>query len=219
MVDQPIPPPPPPVDSPPPAITGPYPIALSIEGGDGARNRLTTFFRLILAIPWAIVGSVYALVGLILVLISWIAVLILGRYPERLYEWVSGIQRYTARLGAFVLLLTDSWPTFGWGLEPAHPVQLAIAPRSESQSRLKALFRVILAIPLFIISYGIGFMVEGGMIVSWLTIVFRGYQPTWLQTSMTALLAWHLRLNAYMALLTDVYPPVGENAPKLAQAT
>jgi uncharacterized protein DUF4389 len=219
MVDQPIPPPPPPAPAAPQAVTGRYPVSLTVEGGAGPRSRAKAFFRIILAIPWMIVGAVYGVVGLVLTLVSWICVVVLGRYPDRLYGWMSGLMRYSARLGAFVLLLTDQWPTFGWGVEPEHPVKLAIAPRAESQSRLKAFFRVILAVPLFVLSYGINFIMEGGAIASWLTIVFRGYQPAWLEAAMTAAYGWNLRINAYMVLITDVYPPVGDDAPKLALST
>ena len=51
------------------------------------------------------------------------------------------------------------------------------APCPERQSRLKALFRLILAIPLFFIGWAINLLHNGAVFVSWLTIVFRGYQP------------------------------------------
>jgi uncharacterized protein DUF4389 len=216
-----LPPPPAPGELPPPggaglAPRGPYPVSLEVLGGVGPRNRLTVFFRIILAIPWLILTAIYGIALIVLFVIAWLGVIILGRHPETIHRWLSGILRFSARFGAFMFLLTDAWPQVGWGEEPDHPVKVAIAPRAESQSRLKALFRIVLMIPLFVISYGINWMIQGGIVASWLTIVFRGYQPQWLESALTAVLAWEVRYNAYFLLLTDVYPPVGEDAPKLA---
>jgi Domain of unknown function (DUF4389) len=80
-------------------------------------------------------------------------------------------------------------------------------------------FRLILAIPLFIIAYPLNYLTAAASIASWLTIVFRGYQPEWLQNAVVSSLKWHARAGAYLFLLTDIYPPVGEDAPELATAT
>jgi hypothetical protein len=89
-------------------------------------------------------------------------------------------------------------------------VRLEIAPRPESQSRLSALFRLILAIPLFILGYGINFLHLGAVVVSWLTIVFRGYQPAGVHNALVFTTAWQARVGGYLSLLTDTYPPVGD---------
>jgi hypothetical protein len=217
-----LPPPPAPGELPPPggplAVTGPHPISFDVVDGAGPRSRLKTFFRFFLAIPWMILGAIYGIALVVLFVIAWFGVLILGRYPETLHRWISGILRFSARFGAFLYLLTDAWPQVGWGEEPEHPVRIAVAPRAASQSRLKALFRVILMIPLFVISYGIGWILQGGVVASWLTIVFRGYQPQWVESALIGALTWQIRFNGYFLLLTDVYPPVGDDAPKLTVA-
>jgi len=58
------------------------------------QNRATTFFRIILAIPWLIVGIVYYIAASFTHLIAWFAVVILGRYPEGLYNLNAGFVRY-----------------------------------------------------------------------------------------------------------------------------
>ena len=57
-------------------------------------NRWTTFFRLILAIPWFIVAAFWGLVFIFTHLIAWVAIIILGRYPQWLYEFNSGVVRF-----------------------------------------------------------------------------------------------------------------------------
>ena len=57
------------------------------------RNRLTTFFRWIVAIPWLIVGLFYGIAAFVVVVIAWFALLILGRYPDGMYNFVGGVLR------------------------------------------------------------------------------------------------------------------------------
>jgi hypothetical protein len=227
----PTPPPPPPSEPPPPppgyeppapaqpaGPTGPYPVDYEVDYVR-QRSRLTTFFRIILAIPWIIVAYVYEIVGFVLAIVAWVVLLVLGRYPQTLYDWNAGILRFFASLGGFVYLATDAWPPFGWNQSPTQPQRLLVARPAERQSRLKVLVRLILAIPLFFMTYPLNYLTTAASIASWLTIVFRGYQPEWLQNVVVFSLRWHARAGAYLFLLTDIYPPVGLDAPKLATAT
>jgi hypothetical protein len=174
------------------------------------RNRLTTFFRLILAIPWIIVAYIYEIVAAIVVVIAWFALLILGRYPEWAYNFNSGALRYFTRFFAWAYLQTDEFPPFGIGPDPTYPVRLNVSDRAERQSRLKTLFRIILVIPLLIVQYAINFIHLGAAVVAWLTIVFRGYQPAGIHNALAFCNAWHARAFGYMLLLRDEYPPVGD---------
>jgi uncharacterized membrane protein len=172
--------------------------------------RVKTFFRFILVIPWLIVAYVYIIAAVFTLLAAWVAIIITGRYPEGLYNFNSGVLRYFTRVNSFEFLLTDEYPPFGLRPDPTYPVRLEIAPRPESQSRLSALFRLILAIPLFILGYGINFLHLGAVMVSWLTIVFRGYQPAGVHNALVFTTAWQARVGGYLSLLTDTYPPVGD---------
>jgi hypothetical protein len=175
-------------------------------------NRVTTFFRLILAIPWLIVGFIYGIAVSVTGLIAWFAVVILGRYPEGLFNFNAGMLRYFVRVGSFFSLLTDQYPSFGLGEDPTYPVRLRIAPAAERQSRLKAFFRLILAIPILIVAYAAQGIHNGAIVVSWLTIVFRGYQPAGVHNALVFTTALQARAYGYLGLLTDDYPPVGDEA-------
>jgi hypothetical protein len=76
------------------------------------RNRLTTGFRLILAIPQLIVVTLLSIGMLIALLVAFFAVLFTGRWPEGLYRFVVGVMRWSLRVQAYVLLLTDEYPPF-----------------------------------------------------------------------------------------------------------
>jgi hypothetical protein len=179
------------------------------------RDRLTAFFRLILAIPWLIVATIYSVAVFFTVIAAWFALLFTGRYPEGLYSFNSGALRFFMRVGGWFSLQTDPWPPFGFGADPTYPIRVQISPRAESQSRLKALGRIVLAIPLFFVSLGISYIQQGAAFVAWLTIVFRGYQPAAVHNALAYSLAWSTRAGAYIFLLRDEYPPVGNEGAQI----
>lgn len=178
-----------------------------------APNRWTTFFRPILAIPWLIVGLFWGILFLFTHFFAWIAIIILGRYPEWLYEFNSGVVRFGVRIGAWIYLQTDEWPPFGLSDDPSYPIRVNIAPRAERQSRLKALFRLILALPMLVVSYAVNYMHLWLAVIAWLTIVFRGYQPEAVNNALTFVNSFYARLYGYIAFLTDDYPPIGVDRP------
>ena len=172
-------------------------------------NRATTFFRIILAIPWIIVALFWEILAFFTHIFAWVAVVILGRYPEWLYNFNSGVVRFYIRTYAWIYLQTDVWPPFGINDDPSYPIRVNYAPPAAKQSRLKAFFRIILAIPMLILTYAINYIHLGAAILAWLTIVFRGYMPEGVNSMMTFINSFYARLYGYIALLTDDYPPVG----------
>lgn len=173
-------------------------------------NRWTTFFRLLLAIPWFIVGAFWGLVFIFTHLFAWVAIIVLGRYPQWLYDFNAGVVRFSIRTSAWIYLQTDAWPPFSLSDDPDYPVRVEIGPRPERQSRLKALFRWILVLPVaLVLSYGTSYIQMLAGLVAWLTIVFRGYLPEGVNSMMTFVNGFHARVLGYLAFLTDAYPPIG----------
>ena len=76
------------------------------------RNRLTTFFRLLLALPHFLALAVLMLGAAICVVIGFFAVLITGGWPDGLRRFVLGVMRWGVRVQAYVYLLTDEYPPF-----------------------------------------------------------------------------------------------------------
>lgn len=172
-------------------------------------DRWTTFFRIILAIPWLIVAAFWGILFLFTHFFAWISIIVLGRYPEWLYDFNSGVVRFGVRTAAWIYLQTDAWPPFGLADDPSYPIRVNIAPRAEHQSRLKAFFRLILALPMLIVSYAVNYMHLWVAVIAWLTIVFRGYQPEGVNNALTFVNGFYARLYGYIAFLTDDYPPIG----------
>jgi hypothetical protein len=173
-------------------------------------NRWTSFFRLILAIPWFFVGAFWGIVFIFTHLFAWVAIVILGRYPQWLYDFNAGVVRFSVRVSAWIYLQTDVWPPFSLSDDPSYPIRVNIAPAAERQSRLKAFFRWILVLPVaLVLSYGTSYIQMAAGFVAWLTIVFRGYMPQGIHDMLTFVNSFHARVLGYIAFLTDDYPPIG----------
>ena len=195
-----------------------YPVAYEADFNPEP-NRWTTFFRLILAIPWLVVATFWGILFAFTHLFAWVAVVILGRYPQWLYEFNSGVVRFSIRVVAWMYLQTDAWPPFGLKDDPSYPIRVNIAPAAERQSRLKAFFRLVLVLPVaLILSYGTSYIQLLAGVVAWLTIVFRGYLPEGINSMMTFVNSFHARVLGYLAILTDSYPPIGIERTKPAPA-
>jgi hypothetical protein len=76
------------------------------------RNRVTTFFRIILVIPHIVVLGLLGIVAWVAWIIALFAVLFTGSWPDGLRTFVLGYLRWSLRVNAYFLLLTDEYPPF-----------------------------------------------------------------------------------------------------------
>lgn len=193
----------------------PYPVTFHADYVE-QRSRLTAFFRLILAIPLAIWLYLYAIAASIAVVIAWFAIVITGRYPEGLYNFVADFTRFLTRFTAYTALLSDPYPSFGGADDPEYPVRMGFAGPLEHYSRLKTFFRLIIAIPLLIIRYIMGLLLEVGAVAAWFIIVITGKMPRGLFDLMVLANSYTARSDAYLYLLTETYPPFQDEETRSA---
>ena len=156
-----------------------YPISYEADFNP-TPNRWTTFFRLILAIPWFIVATFWGILFVFTHLFAWVAVVILGRYPQWLYDFNSGVVRFSIRVIGLDLPADRRLAARSASATiPATRSGSTSRPAAERQSRLKALFRDDPG------AAGAAGRSPTGpptssswpRVVAWLTIVFRGYLP------------------------------------------
>ena len=76
-------------------------------------NRFLPLIKWLLAIPHYIVLAVLGVLALIVTLIALLAILITGKYPRGMFDFVVGVGRWAYRVLAYVAILsTDKYPPF-----------------------------------------------------------------------------------------------------------
>jgi hypothetical protein len=97
------------------------------------------------------------------------------------------------------------------GTEPtlsSEPSPILVSfPGPARQRRWTVAIRIVLAIPHFVVLAILGIALEVVVFISWFAALFAGRLPAWAHTFITGVLRWQTRANAYVFLLTDVYPP------------
>jgi hypothetical protein len=184
-----------------------YPISYEADPALEGRNRLTTFFRYIVVIPWLIVAAIYGFVAQIVAVIAWFAIVFTGKYPEGLYNFNAGYLRMISRVNGFEYLLTDAWPPFGGDEGPDYPVRVGVAPPLDMYSRLKTGFRFIVGIPVYLLAIVQAIILTVCAFIAWFAILFTGKLPEGLFNPIRSASAYLTRGGGYFLLLTEDWPP------------
>jgi hypothetical protein len=187
----------------------PHPLAFDVAYPERL-SRITTLFRLILAIPQMIVAYLLLSVLGILSVIAWFAVLFTGRYPKAFFDFNVGIMRWSANVGAYVALLRDEYPPFS--MEPGeYPVVLSLE-RAERQSRFRLFIRWFAAFPNYFVLSLLSIAWFVTTMISWFAVLISGRYPRGLFKFSVGVQRWYHRYTAYAYLLRDEYPPYSINA-------
>ncbi len=206
----------------------PYPASLAIDYPDRQLNRLTSFFRIFVIIPIAIVAAsitgfsytwnnwnhplrgdphTTALYGVsILFLPALLMILFRKKYPRWWFDWNLALTRFTLRVGSYFVLLRDEYPSTDE--EQAVHVSLTYPDADKELQRGMPLVKWFLAIPHYIVLIFLAIAALVCVIIAWFAILFTGRYPRGLFDFVVGVQRWGLRVNAYVFLLiTDRYPP------------
>ena len=127
------------------------------------------------------------------------------KYPRWWFDFVLALSRFSARVGAYLLLLRDEYPS----TDEQQTVHLDIAyPDVAQLNRVLPLIKWLLAIPHYIVLTVLGAVAVVIAVISWIAILVSGQQPKWAFEFLEGLMRWGWRVTAYAFLLTtDRYPP------------
>jgi len=197
-----------------------HPVRLVVRD-DRRRGRLTVLFRLILAIPHLVWLALFGLAAFTLAFVMWLAVLYERRAPRSLHAFLASFTRYTVHLTAYLCLAADPYPSFT-GSKP-YPVDVEIDPPA-IQGRWGAGFRLVLAVPAFVVSSTLGGSVAvgsayggavfgslGGLtatigLLGWFASLARGRMPRGMRDAAVFAIGYGAQTTAYALMLTDRYP-------------
>ena len=184
------------------AGTAQHPVRIVVSD-DLQRNRLTVFFRLILAIPHFVWVALWGVIALLAAIVNWFATLFTGRSPDGLHTFLATFLRYGTHVRAYVLLIADPFP--GFTGKPGYPIDLEVDP-PQPQSRLTVFFRIILAIPALFVANILSNLSQLLAVFSWFIALVTGRVPEGLRNFAVLALRFETQTYAYVLLLTDRYP-------------
>jgi hypothetical protein len=203
----------------------PYPVLVNVEPLLTNRNRLTTAFRLILAIPHLILvggigfgvassgdsrttvggeGGLLGAVAIFLAIVSWFTLVFAGKHIIGIRQFTSFYLRWRVRALAYFMLLEDVYPPFG---DAPYPASIEVGDPVSPRDRVTVGLRILLAIPHMIVLFFVLLAWCFTTIAAWFIILFTGNYPQGLYEFGVGALRWRLRVESYMLLMVDEYPP------------
>jgi Domain of unknown function (DUF4389) len=200
-----------------------YPVRFSVEYPDRPLNRLTTAFRLAVAIPivivaaalgsheggaaagnhgWRIAGGTSGL----LFLAPLLMIVFRQKYPRWWFDWNLELLRFSNRIGVFLALMTDRYPSTDE--QQSVSVDFPYPDAREGLNRWLPLVKWLLALPHYIVLVFLWIGALASVVLTWFAILFTGRYPRGLFDFVAGVFRWTNRVAAYAFLLvTDEYPP------------
>jgi hypothetical protein len=194
-----------------PGGTPSYPATLTFDAPEKIANW-RPLVQWILVIPHVFVLYVLQLVSQIVAVISWFAILFTGDLPEGLANLQALFVRYSLRTYTYMLFLREEYPPFTFETTPADPgsdprIRVDVQPELGGRNRLTVGFRIILAIPQLIVIAVLWLAGSIVTLIAFFAVLFTGRWPTGMRDFVMNVFRWWLRVEAYVLLLTDEYPP------------
>jgi hypothetical protein len=211
-------------------ISMPVPYPVRVDAGlDGRLSRWLWLVKWVLVIPHYIVLAFLWVVFVVFSVVAFFAIAFTGRFPLALFDFNVGVLRWTWRVNyyAYSALGTDRYPPFTLADVPDYPARLHVPYPARLSRGLVWVKWWLLAIPHYLV---VGVFVGGGIWLGWqldkseaawlgggligllvlfaaVVLLFRGRYPQSIFDLVLGMNRWTLRVTAYSALMTDVYPP------------
>jgi hypothetical protein len=208
--------------------TPPYPLRLTGELSPGLSRGLW-LVKWLLAIPHFVVLFFLWIAFVVLTVIAFFAILFTGRYPRAIFDFNSGVLRWSWRVGfySYSALGTDRYPPFTLADVPDYPARLDVEYPPALSRGLVLVKWWLLALPQYVVvgvfaggawagwnamSDHSGWTSSGGLIgllvfIAGVVLLFSGRYPKAIFEFVLGMDRWVYRVIAYAALMTDAYPP------------
>jgi hypothetical protein len=192
------------------SLTTTYPVQLDLSI-DGRIARWRPLVQWLLAIPHLAVSSVLASLRQLLTLVGFVTVLFTKRIPRQVFDAIAMTYRYDWRSTSYALFLHGEYPPFDFqpaaddDHEAPHTTVTFIYPGE--MSRWRPLYKWLLAVPHYVVMLGLCVASIFVIVFGLGAVVMTGSYPTRARTFLVGVYRYGLRVQAYVGLLTDEYPP------------
>lgn len=187
-----------------------YPATFTFEPPEKVANW-RPLVQWIMAIPHFIVGYIVNIVASVCMLIAWFAIVITGKLPQGLADFICLANRYQTRIMAYGGFLHAEYPPFDFTTSAAdpggQPVRVDFEPALDGRNRLTVLLRLFWAIPAMIFFYVVMIVAQILWFLAFFAVLFTGKWPAGLMNFVLGAMRVSTRFTAYVTLLTDEYPP------------
>ena len=202
-----------------------YPARLDIDYPERL-DRVTTALRLLWALPILVILSLLTATGnetvvtetgeeltrsgggiaAGLAMATMLMIVFREKYPRWWFDFARELTRFSARVGAYLALLTDGYPSTTE--EQSVHLEIDYPDVDKDLSRWLPLVKWLLALPHYLVLVFLVVIAILAVIIAWFAILFTGRYPKSLFDFVVGVGRWSLRVNAYAFLLvTDRYPP------------
>jgi hypothetical protein len=200
-----------------------YPVRFSVDYPDRTLDRVTTFFRIFVAIPILVVLSAVSAstwewtaengttsgaagAGGVLFFGPLLMIVFRQKYPRWWFDWNLELQRFSNRVGVFLALMDDRYPSTDE--EQSVHLDFAYPDATRDLNRWLPLVKWFLAIPHYIVLFFLNIAAFVAVVVAWFAILVTGRYPRGLFDFLEGVFRWNNRVIGYaLALVTDTYPP------------
>lgn len=202
-----------------------YPATFHVDYEE-KHDRLTTLFRIIWTIPVLILLSVLtssgsgtmmgkagkeitnsgASISLGLFAATALMIVFRERYPKWWFDFSLELHRFTARVGSYLFLLTDRYPSTTD--KQSVSLNFEYPDVKKDLNRWLPLVKWLLALPHYLVLFILIIAAIISTIIAWFSILFTGRYPKTLFDFVEGVGRWSARVEAYgFMLVTDKYPP------------
>jgi hypothetical protein len=195
-------------------VEGVYPLNLDVASTPKVA-RWRPLLNWLLVLPLEAWSLVLSLGSGVVVFVGWFAILFTGRLPDSWSDYIMGVLRFQWRIAAYLYAWTDRYPDFrppAGHVDPGDYPAILYCARPLARKRLTVLFRVWLAIPQVVVLYFVSIAVVVVLAIAWFAVLITGRWPRRMRRFAIGVLRWNTRVQAYLQLVTDEYPPFGLEA-------
>jgi Domain of unknown function (DUF4389) len=200
-----------------------YPVEFSVDYPDRDLNRLTTGFRIFVAIPILIVaatiggdeaswgaerhgGTVVLGTAGLLFLPPLLMIVFRQKYPRWWFDWNLELMRFSNRVGVYLALMDDHYPSTDERQSVA--LDFPYPDAKQELNRWLPLVKWFLAIPHYVVLFFLSIAAFVCVVIAWFAILFTGRYPRGLFDFVLGVGRWGNRVVGYaFVLVTDQYPP------------